>query len=99
MLLIPATTAAWTPADAEDTYDGTYLAVNCKIYNVAGVAYNSESDVCLHSGWAVIPVSFDWEPGKKYTYTLTITQEYIKFNEPGVDIWDEENATGSVVIK
>jgi hypothetical protein len=34
------------------------------------VAYNSESDVCLHSGWAVIPVSFDWEPGKKYIYTF-----------------------------
>ena len=46
----------------------------------------------------VIPV-ITWEKGKKYTYTLTIKQENIEFNEPGVDIWDEENATGSVVIK
>lgn len=69
MLLIPATTTAWTPANTETKYDGTYLAVNCKIYNVAGEAY-STSDVCLHSGWAVIPVSFDWKPGKKYIYTF-----------------------------
>ena len=54
----------------ESPFDGSYLAVNCKIYNVAGEAYNSTSDVCLHSGWAVIPVSFDWKPGKKYIYTF-----------------------------
>jgi hypothetical protein len=36
----------------------------------------------------VIPV-ITWEPGKKYTYTLTIMSENIVFNEPGVDIWDE----------
>lgn len=67
MLLIPATTTAWTPAAGE--YNGTYLAVNCQIYNVAGSAY-AASDVCLHSGWAVIPVAFKWEPGKKYIYTF-----------------------------
>lgn len=69
MLLIPATTTAWTPAAAETEYDGTYLAVNCKIYNVAGTSY-AASDVCLHDGWAVIPVAFTWEPGKKYIYTF-----------------------------
>jgi hypothetical protein len=45
------------------------------------------------------PTTHRWDSGKKYTYTLTIKQEYIEFNEPKVDIWDEENATGSVVIK
>ncbi len=49
---------------------GTYLAVNCQIYNVAGNAYNASSDVCIYNGWAVMPVSFDWKPGKKYIYTF-----------------------------
>ena len=46
-----------------------------------------------------VPTTLSWSSGKKYSYTLTINQEYIEFNEPKVDIWDEENATGSVVIK
>lgn len=46
-----------------------------------------------------LPTTPRWDSGQKYSYTLTINQEYIEFNEPKVDIWDEENATGSVVIK
>ena len=69
MLLIPATTTAWNPATSATTFNGTYLAVNCKIYNVAGSAY-AASDVCLFDGWAVMPVAFDWKPGKKYIYTF-----------------------------
>ena len=52
-----------------------------------------------HKNYDVVIPTITWEHGKKYTYTLTIKQENIEFNEPGVDIWDEENATGSVVIK
>lgn len=40
-----------------------------------------------------------WVAGTKYTYTLTIKQNDILFDEPTVEEWDEENATGSVVIK
>ena len=40
-----------------------------------------------------------WNMGIKYTYTLTIKQNDILFDEPTVEEWDEENATGSVVIK
>lgn len=40
-----------------------------------------------------------WEKGKKYTYTVEIKQDNIVFNEPDVDEWDSENATGSVIIK
>ena len=69
MLLIPAKTTAWAPEDGT-TYDGSYLAVNCNIYNVAGSSYVPGSDICLHTGWAVIPVAFDWQPGKKYIYTF-----------------------------
>jgi hypothetical protein len=45
------------------------------------------------------PTTYPWNAGQKYTYTLTIKQESIEFNEPKVEIWDDENATGSVVIK
>lgn len=69
MLLLPATTNAWTPAKGETSFDGTYLAVNCKIYNVAGEKYQT-GDVCLYNGWAAMPVAFDWQPGKKYIYTF-----------------------------
>ena len=41
----------------------------------------------------------EWVAGTKYTYTLTIKQNDIHFDEPTVEEWDEENATGSVVIK
>lgn len=40
-----------------------------------------------------------WVAGNKYSYTLTIKQNDILFDEPTVEEWDEENATGSVVIK
>lgn len=45
------------------------------------------------------PTIYSWNSGQRYTYTLVIKQENIEFNEPKVEIWDEENATGSVVIK
>ena len=40
-----------------------------------------------------------WTKGNKYTYTADIKQNNIIFNEPNVDEWDSENATGSVIIK
>lgn len=40
-----------------------------------------------------------WEGGKKYTYTGVLKQNAIVFNEPGVQKWDSESATGSVIIK
>lgn len=68
LLLLPHTTAttAWTGGAA---FDGTYIAVKCQIYNIAGDEYVN-GDVLLHDGWAVIPVSFTWKPGKRYIYTL-----------------------------
>jgi hypothetical protein len=45
------------------------------------------------------PEDNEWKMGNKYTYTAEIKQDYIVFNEPDVDEWDSENATGSVIIK
>lgn len=82
MLLLPQETTAWDPeanplpGAAGNT--GSYLLVDCAIFNVAGDEY-ADGDVCLWgepqgSGWATkelaIPVAFEWEQGKKYVYTL-----------------------------
>lgn len=40
-----------------------------------------------------------WVAGNRYAYTLIIKQNEILFDEPTVEVWDEENATGAVVIK
>ena len=45
------------------------------------------------------PATPTWEKGTKYSYTLEIKQSNIIFNEPDVEEWDSENATGSVIIK
>lgn len=82
MLLLPQKTTAWDPeanplpGAAGNT--GSYLLVDCAIFNVAGDEY-ADGDVCLWgepqgSGWTTkelaIPVAFDWQQGKKYVYTL-----------------------------
>ena len=82
MLLLPQKTTAWDP-EANPVPDaagntGSYLLVDCAIFNVAGTSY-ADGDVCLWgkpqgSGWTTkelaIPVGFDWQQGKKYVYTL-----------------------------
>lgn len=74
MLLLPTSslgvngTTAWDPTISG--LNGSYLAVDCKIYNIEGATFNSATDVKLHDGLAVIPVSFNWAPGKKYIYTF-----------------------------
>lgn len=82
MLLLPQTTTAWdpkaNPLPGATGNTGSYLLVDCAIFNVAGDDY-AASDVCLWgepqgSGWTTkelaIPVAFDWQQGKKYVYTL-----------------------------
>lgn len=90
MLLLPTSsitggngTTKWTPAAGETGYDGTYLAVNCKIYNIEGATFDSATDVKLHDGLAVIPVSFNWEPGKKYIYTFVFGDGNGGYTETG----------------
>ena len=72
MLLLPQTTTAWVPAPDNGNpgkQDGTYFLVDCKIWNVAGDAHN-DSDVVLWEGPAAVPVTINWEQGKKYIYTF-----------------------------
>lgn len=68
---------AWVPTDGDTDYNGTYLAVDCEIYNIANPdasdpqgGYDSSSDIQLYNKLAVIPAKFEWEQGKKYVYTF-----------------------------
>lgn len=78
MLLMPqGATTAWNPEEvpAVANTDGTYLLINCCIYNVAGASFDSAKDVALWGTQAAhaklaVPASFTWEQGKKYIYTL-----------------------------
>lgn len=83
MLLLPQNTTAWDPETnpkpaASSGNTGSYLLVDCAIFNVAGDDY-TDGDVCLwgeqiDGKWEpkelAIPVAFDWQQGKKYVYTL-----------------------------
>lgn len=58
---------------------GSYLAVKCQIYNVAGTGYAS-TDVCIYNGWAMIPAAFDWAQGNKYIYTFVFGEGDFGYN-------------------
>lgn len=80
LMLIPQTRTAWNPATAQKPFAQTnaYLTVKCKIQNIAkeNDTKPSASDIYI---WATedgkskelaIPLSINWEPGKKYVYTI-----------------------------
>ncbi len=83
MLLMPQTGSDWTLAVGETYTDpattNIFFVLKCRIYNVAGAAFNSSTDVMLHgnsdgtSKEIYLPLqSFSWEQGKKYTYTFVL---------------------------
>lgn len=81
--------------DYEDVTNGGFLVIP-HTTNGDQLLYIRTSDNKTYE----IPIpTITWNAGTKYIYTLTIKQSNILFNEPTVEIWDEENATGSVVIK
>ena len=83
-------------ADFVDVTDGGFLVIPQDIDGSKQKLYIEAS----HKTYSDITIpKITWESGKRYAYTLIIKQEYIVFNEPTVEEWDEENATGSVIIK
>ncbi len=73
LMLIPQQLTAWDPEnDASNAAKGAYIAIKLQINTVAGAQvypFPSEGDC----SWAAIPISTNWEPGKKYVYTLDLT--------------------------
>lgn len=86
-----------TTADKEgvDVTDGGFLVIPG---NAAEVVLDINTSHKNYTDIAIPQIS--WEKGKRYTYTLTIKQNDIIFKDsPEVAVWDETNATGSVIIK
>lgn len=69
MFLIPQQLTAWDTShnkDEADTKEQSYLSIECKI-SIGDVYYSgSKSDY----GTLYVPFGADWEPGKRYVYTL-----------------------------
>lgn len=83
-------------ADFVDVTDGGFLVIPQGIDGSKQKLYIETSHKIYND--ITIP-KITWESGKRYAYTLIIKQENIVFNKPTVEEWDEENATGSVIIK
>lgn len=83
-------------ADFVDVTDGGFLVIPQDIGSNAQKV-NVETTHKLYTDIGIPNIT--WESGKQYTYTLIIKQENIIFEQLSVEEWDEENATGSVIIK
>lgn len=95
MLFIPQTLTPWDTsiskgeADKEENKFQSYLEVDCKIEQKEATAYE---------GTLYIPFGAEWQPGKRYTYTLIFGGGYddqgkpiltpITF-EPSVENWED----------
>lgn len=73
-ILIPQQLVEWDPIkDGSNAAKGAYLSVKLQANTVAGAQvypFPSNGD-CQ---WAAVPLPTNWEPGKKYVYTLDFTE-------------------------
>ena len=80
LMLLPQMQTAWDPHTPATSFIGSFFFVKCKIYNVAGDQFDQANDVLLWgdatTGAAkeiAIPVTINWEQGKKYIYTFVFS--------------------------
>lgn len=100
-MVLPFRTTAWDGTATSDSFDvplslnpgqqgsvtGSYISVLVNIQMKLGATVYP--DKVGGYAWAAIPVSFEWEKGKKYVYTLDFTNGAGKVDpmDPGTD-WD-----------
>lgn len=78
MILIPQTTpdatTEYSAATLNAPYSGSYIALKMVIKDNVNdiVIANATTDVDTKNKWAMWPVKFEWEPGKKYTYVIDL---------------------------
>ena len=78
MILIPQTTPDATTEYSEATvnaqYSGSYIALKMVIKDNVNdiVIADATTNVDTKNKWAMWPVKFTWQPGKKYTYTIDL---------------------------
>ena len=69
-MLIPQQLTAWDPTDTENTKGGAYIAVKINLKNNDGnLIFPADEDENAY-GWVAVPISTNWDAGKKYIYTL-----------------------------
>lgn len=78
MILIPQTTpnatTVYSAASLNAPYSGSYIALKMVIKDNVNdiVIADATTDVDTKNKWAMWPVKFEWEPGKKYTYVIDL---------------------------
>lgn len=93
-ILIPQTTTEWDgtdiSADNVTPVTGSYISVWINLTATAGaVIYPAGSTADNETyGWVAVPVTFGWESGKKYVYTLDFSDGAGKVDpvNPGDDV-------------
>lgn len=103
MFLIPQRLTAWDTSrniDEANTKTQSYLSIDCKIY-INGSYEVGSADTY---GTLYVPFGADWQPGKRYVYTLVFGGGYdadgntilqpINF-EPEVQDWVEDATTSN----
>lgn len=84
-MLLPQQLTPWSPdTDGSNSAKGAYLSVKLRITTAETGAqlYPFPSDT--NCQWAAIPIDTNWEAGKKYIYTLDLTNGsgYVDPNDP-----------------
>lgn len=103
MLLIPQKLTKWDLSgniDAANKAKKSYLKITCKIKQSGAYLFGNNSDY----GVLYVPFEADWQPGKRYIYTLIFGGGYdddghqilkpINF-EADVEAWDENTTNNS----
>lgn len=106
MFLIPQQKGAWIPSHNIATADNNeecYLSIDCNIYVNGSYEVGSAGSY----GTIYVPFKADWQPGKRYVYTLVFGGGYdanghailqpINF-EPDVQAWKEDATTGNDIL-
>lgn len=106
MLLIPQKLTKWDLSgniDAANKAQKSYLKITCKIKQSGAYLFGNNSDY----GVLYVPFEADWQPGKRYIYTLIFGGGYdddghqilkpINF-EADVEAWDENTTNNSDII-
>ncbi len=96
-MLLPQKQNKWSSGT---NIDGAYLAVLCRIYQEYGsgnwnLLYPKPNAVNSgeNYGYSAVPIEANWEPGKKYTYTL----DFFGNGGGGQVDPDEPNGGGNIV--
>ena len=78
-------------------YNNAVLAITCSVRYKRG---EGDEPTIVDNQTIVVPVTTNWQPGYKYTYTLIFTAEMgnpIKVQTVGVDEWNDAGNTDVIV--